>query len=55
MLKRSILARTAVSTGVAAMSLAALLVAPSMAAAQSSYDVPVPPLCAWQFSRAHSA
>ena len=43
MLKRSIFARTAVSAGAVAMSLAALLAAPSMAAAQSSYDVPVPP------------
>ncbi len=42
MLKRSILARTAVSTGAVAMSLAALLAAPSMASAQQSVDVPVP-------------
>ena len=42
MLKRSILARTAVSTGAVAMSLAALLAGPSMAFAQSSVDVPVP-------------
>jgi len=43
MSKRSILARTAVGAGAAAMSLAALLAAPSMAFAQSSVDVPVPP------------
>ena len=43
MLKRSILAQTAVGTAVAAMSLTTLLAAPSMAAAQSSVEVPVPP------------
>ena len=43
MFKRSILARTALGTAAAAMSLATLLAAPVMAAAQSSVDVPVPP------------
>ncbi len=43
MLKRSILAHTAVGTAVAAMSLTTLLAAPSLAAAQSSVEVPVPP------------
>ena len=43
MLKRSILARTAVSAGVAAMSLAAFVSVPSLASAQQSVDVPVPP------------
>ena len=43
MLKRSILAQTAIGTAVAAMSLTTLLAAPTIAAAQSSVDVPVPP------------
>ena len=42
MLKRSILARTAMGTAVAAMSLTTLLSVPTLAAAQS-VDVPVPP------------
>ncbi len=43
MSKRSILAQTALGTAVAAMSLTTLLAAPTLAAAQSSVDVPVPP------------
>jgi hypothetical protein len=42
MLKRSILARTALGAAAAAMSLTSLLAAPTLAAAQS-VDVPVPP------------